>query len=410
MLEKIFETSQQFLKIKNFPYLRYFIKTVKLTHRMSVIAGQRGIGKTTTVIQLLLAKVEQNRFDTRILYVQADHFILGSLSLYTIAEHFSLLGGRWLAIDEIHKYPNWSQELKSIYDTFPKLELFISGSSALEIYRGSHDLIRRSVYYSMHGLSFREYLEMSYAVTLQSYSLEELCTHHQVCASEILKVCETIKINILREFAEYLKNGFYPYFFELKDQDVYRMTLEQNFHAIIETDLTALYPHLTGHSIKKIKELLMFIANAVPFVPNWHKLLTILEIGDVRTLKTYFSHLESATLIATVSTASTKLSKIESADKIYLNNTNQLFAISSTTPNIGTVRETFFLSMVSQTHRVSLPKQGDFLIDDHRIFEIGGKKKNYEQILSEKHAFLACDDIEIGLHHKIPLWLFGFLY
>ena len=215
---------------------------------------------------------------------------------------------------------------------------------------------------------------------------------------------------ILPEFIEYLKTGFYPYFFELQDPNIYTMTLEQNFHAIIETDLTAVNPHLTGESIKKIKQLLIFIANSVPFTPNWNKILEILQVGDLRTLKMYFAHLESACLVRSISKVSVKLSKIESVDKVYLDNTNQLFAISSKTPEIETARETFFLTMLSQAHQIALPLKGDFLVDDEYLFEVGGKNKNYKQIQGEKHSFLACDDIEIGLGNKIPLWLFGFLY
>lgn len=410
MLDKLLEISHQFLKIKNFSYKRYFIRTTKLTHRMSIIVGQRGVGKTTTLIQLLLQKVNGDRFDKRILYIQADHFALGATSLYEIAEQFQMNGGKWLAIDEIHKYPNWSKELKSIYDTFVDLELLISGSSALEIYKGSHDLIRRSVSYSMQGLSFREYLELLHNIELPSYTLEEICQNHLKITDLILKHLETIQKKVLPEFYQYLKTGYYPYFFEIKDPETYKITLEQNFHMTIEGDLAAIYPHLTGNSEKKIKQLLSFIANAVPFVPNWNKIANTLEIGDMRTLKTYFTHLEDARLVKGISKASRKLSKLDSPDKIYLDNTNQLFAIATTDPEKGTVRETFFLTMLSQSHQVTLPIDGDFLINDLYLFEIGGRKKTFEQIKSHENAFVASDDIETGMGNKIPLWLFGFIY
>jgi len=410
MLEKLRELSCQFLKIKNFSYERYLIKNQKFTHRMSIIIGQRGVGKTATIVQILLKKVGGDRFDKRILYVQADHFILAELSLYEIAEQFQMYGGKWLAIDEIHKYPQWSKELKSIYDTFPDLELLISGSSALEIYKGTHDLIRRSVTYSMQGMSFREYLELTYGVEIPSYSLEAICQDHQKIADTILKQIEVLQKKVLIEFSKYQKTGFYPYFFEIRDVDAYKMTLEQNFHMTIESDLSSIYPHLTGSSIKKIKQLLIFIAKSVPFTPNWNKIASALEIGDVRTLKSYFAHLEDANLVKTISSASQKMSQTESIDKVYLDNPNQLFAISSEDPEIGNVRETFFLSMLSQNHKVHLPINGDFLVDGRYLFEVGGKKKTFKQIKSEENGFLACDDMEIGIGNKIPLWLFGFLY
>src|SRR3990167_9416199 len=227
MFEKIIEISQQFLKIKNSSYERYFIRSQKLPHRMTIVLGQRGIGKTTTLIQILLKKVGGNRFDPKILYIPADHFVLGNTSLYEIAEQFYIRGGKWIAIDEIHKYSNWSKELKSIYDTFDQLELFISGSSSLEIYKGSHDLIRRCASYLMHGLSFREFLELSHGFVLDYFSLKEICDNHQIIADSIIQNLGDKKV--ISEFHNYLICGYYPYFFEINDVDAYKITLEQNF-------------------------------------------------------------------------------------------------------------------------------------------------------------------------------------
>ena len=407
MYEKIVELSHLFLKVKNSPYRRYFIRKHSFAHRMSIILGQRGVGKTTTLVQLLLEESGGDRFDPRILYVQADHFALGSLSLYEIAEKFQMHGGKWLAIDEIHKYPDWSKELKSISDTFIHLKLFVSGSSALQIYKGTHDLIRRSASYTMQGLSFREYLELSHGLELPSYSLDEICQNHQKIADELMN---KLPFKVIPEFNKYLKVGYYPYYFEINDPDAYKITLEQSFHMTIESDLAAIYPHLVGSSEKKIKQLLMFIATAVPFTPNWQKIMQILDIGDLRTLKSYFSHLEEACLVHSISKASNKLSKLESPDKVYLDNTNQLFAISSKDPDKGNVRETYFLTMLSQNHTITLPMEGDFLIDEHYLFEVGGKNKGFTQVKSHPHSYLALDDLELGVGNKIPLWLFGFLY
>ena len=410
MYEKIVEISQQFLKVKYSSYKRYFIRRHKFTHRMSMILGQRGVGKTTTLVQLLLNKTKGDRFDPRILYVQADHFALGNTSLYEIAEQFQMHGGKWLAIDEIHKYPDWSKELKSIYDTFVDLKLFVSGSSALQIYKGSHDLIRRSTSYKMQGLSFREYLELMHGIELPACTLEEICKNHQKIPDAVMNEIDKKSLKVIPEFNKYLKVGYYPYYFEINDVDAYKITLEQNFHMTIESDLAAIYPHLAGSSEKKIKQLLMFMATAVPFTPNWQKILQILDIGDLRTLKSYFSHLKDACLINSISKASNKLSKLESPDKVYLDNTNQLYAISSKDPDKGTLRKTYFLTMLSENHHVALPIDGDFLINDQYLFEVGGRNKNFNQVKSHPHAYLALDDMELGIDNKIPLWLFGFLY
>lgn len=413
MIDELRKLSKKFLSIKNHPYRRYLIRQTPFEdNRMSLIIGQRGVGKTTTLVQSLLDKVKGDMLSDKILYIQADHFQVGKKTLYEIAEDFVTLGGKWIAFDEIHKYPDWAKELKSIYDTFNDLQILASGSSALEIYKGSHDLSRRAIKYTMQGMSFKEYLELTYALKLQTYSLEDICENHEKIASKIISELNKKKHKVIPLFKQYLRHGYYPYFQELnRNEDLYKITLEQNVHATIESDLAAISPHLTGNSIKKIKQLLVLISDLVPFIPNWKKILHILEIGDDRTLKTYFKHLEDAALIKTIGRASNKMSKLESPEKVYLENPNQLYAISaSKSSEIGTIRETFFLCMLSQKYLVSLPKNGDFFIDKNLVFEIGGKNKNFQQIKTTKNSYIVCDDIEFGIDKKIPLWLFGFLY
>lgn len=410
MLDELRKLSHHFLTIKNSSYKRYFIRTTRFDHRLSIIIGQRGVGKTTTLVQLLLDYVKGDLLDKRILYVQADHFQMGLTSLYEIAEQFQAYGGELLAIDEIHKYPDWSKELKSIYDTFPNLKILASGSSALEIHRGTHDLTRRAIVYRLPGLSFREYLELTQNIELRTSSLNEICLQHEKIARDITALLEQKTIKILPLFQKYLTTGYFPYFFEIKDEALYSLTLEQNLHTTIESDLAAIYPQLTTVSIQKIKKLLIYIANSVPFTPNWQKILTVLDIGDIRTLKSYFQHLEDAGLIRSLTKATEKFSQLESPSKVFLNNSNQLFAISSSTPEIGTVRETYFLSMVAGIHQIGLPIQGDFLVDEQYLFEVGGRNKTNRQLNQNPNGYLVCDGIEHGVGTKIPLWLFGFLY
>lgn len=409
MLEEFRQLSQQFLTIKNQSYKRYFIEKTPVLPRLSVLIGQRGVGKTTTLIQHLLAYAENNHLDPSILYIQADHFLVGNTSLYEIAEAFHLQGGKYIAFDEIHKYAKWSLELKSIYDTFPDLKMIASGSSALEIHKGTHDLSRRAIAYTLHGLSFREYLGLHYNIVIPAISLKDILKNHEQIADQILKKMVGSPKKILAHFQDYLIYGYYPFFLEVNDQTLYHLMIEQNLHTTIESDLVAIYPHLSGISVKKIKQLLSFISQAVPFTPNWVKLKSILEIGDERTLKSYFNYLEDAGVIQMLVKATQKIQKMESPEKIYLNNPNQMVALGSIQTNKGTLRETFFLNMTATQHDVSLPSLGDFQID-HSVFEIGGRKKDFAQLKAMKNAYLACDEIERGIGAKIPLWLFGFLY
>ncbi len=411
MIEDLFRLSQNFIRINNREYIRYFLKTNPLKNRFSIVVGQRGAGKTTVMIQHILASYRNDIFTNKALYIQADHFLVGRHSLYEIAEQFYNLGGEMICFDEIHKYPNWSAELKSIYDTFPKLTIVASGSSALEIYRGSRDLSRRAVVLRMFGMSFREFIELELGIDLKSSGLEDIMSKHQRIANGIITTVEKKGKKILSLFKSYLEHGYYPYFREYKNKELFYLTLEQNIHTTLEGDLIAIYPSLSGNSVKKIKKLLTIIAASVPFTPDLKKLKTMLDVGDERTLKTYIKYLEDAGIILTVSKGGRGLRQLEKPEKIYLNNTNLIHAISGNVPaEIGNMRETFFLSMTGAFHKVSSPEYGDFLVDGKYVFEIGGKNKDFSQIRNIRNSFLAIDNIEIGIGNKIPLWVFGLLY
>ncbi len=221
MLDELRKLSHTFLKLKNSPYRRYFIQTEPFKHRLSLLLGQRGVGKTTTLIQYLLDTTSQDIYDPSILYIQADHFLMGTSSLYEIAEDFHAMGGKTVAFDEIHKYSNWSQELKSIYDTFPKLTVVASGSSALQVHKGSNDLARRAIKYTMVGLSFREFLELKLHIKLEPHTLSDIIKNHERLASKIMEILEAKNLKVLPLFQHYLSCGYYPYFFELPNEELY---------------------------------------------------------------------------------------------------------------------------------------------------------------------------------------------
>jgi predicted AAA+ superfamily ATPase len=408
-INDLYLLSRRFLDIHNQAYQRQILQDFK-SSRLGILIGQRGVGKTTFLIQQLLEASNNNPLSTEVLYVPTDHFLVGNASLYEIADAFYQMGGKLIAFDEIHQYPNWSKELKSMFDTFPNLGIMASGSSALEIRKGSHDLSRRAITYVMPGYSFREYLELQHNLVLPHFSLTDLLANHTDITHAILKLIAPISLKILAEFTKYLQVGYYPYYQQFHNSRAYYITLEQNLHYTLESDLATIYPSLSGHSLRKIKQLMSYIADAVPFTANLSKLKTTLNIGDERTLKTYLHYLSDCGLIRLCMKSSHKLQKLESPEKIYLDNPNQMFALCPADPNVGTLRELFFLSMLSFQHEVTLPKQGDFLIDNRFIFEIGGRKKEFVQIQNLEQAFLACDDIKHGIENKIPLWLFGFLY
>lgn len=251
----------------------------------------------------------------------------------------------------------------------------------------------------MTGLSFREYIDLAVGIKTKPLALKTILKNHEKLSYDIIAAIENKKKKILALFKDYLQFGYFPYFTEFDDISLYYITLEQSIRTTIESDLLSIYPTLNGSSIKKIKRLLAVIAESAPFTPDLKRLKRIVEIGDERTLKNYLKYLEDGGVI------------ISLTKKIYLNNPNQIYAISSKgKENIGTIRETFFINMLSVMHKVSMPKKGNFYIDNKYTFEIGGRNKSFEQIKDINNSFLAIDDIETGIGNKIPLWLFGFLY
>jgi len=403
MLSKITLESKKFLQRNNLPYQRYFIKNNKIKHRLTIITGQRGIGKTVTIAQYMKQHVE-----LKSLYVSMDSFILGNLSMYEIAEQFEMQGGKLLCFDEIHKYANWSQELKSIYDSFPNLQILASGSSALEINKGSHDLSRRAHILTMEGMSFKEYLELNLDIELPLLTIEDIVTNHEDISFDIVTKLESLDKKILPLFKRYCEVGYYPYFLSVNDDEIFFDMLKQNINISISSDLLFVYPSLDGNSVKKLKLLLNIIMESVPFIPVIEKLKTSLDIGDGRTLKEYLIKLEDAGIIKLLMKSSSKgLSKLEKPEKIYLSNTNLL---NITSPEVGTIRETFFMNAVSHTNKITYPKKGDFLVDDKYLFEVGGRNKSFSQIKDIENSFVVFDDVEIGHNNKISLWLFGLLY
>jgi hypothetical protein len=362
------------------------------------------------MIQHLLAGSGGDIFTRKGLYVQADHFLVARSSLYEIADEFRKYGGELICFDEIHKYPSWSMELKSMADTFPGLKIIASGSSALEIVRGSHDLSRRALVLRMQGLSFREYLGMAHGLEFRRLALGDLVAGHERTAERIVSELEQGGHKVLALFQDYLTCGYYPYFLEYPDTAQFQLTLTQQIQATLEVDLPAIHPTLGGASIRRMRKLLAVVSGMVPFTPDMKALKGMLEIGDERTLKSYLGFLEEAGILLTVSRSDKGLRAMEKPEKIYLNNPNLYRALAgAAAADRGAVRETFFLNMLQSDHTVRVAAKGDFLIDGSLTFEIGGKGKDAAQIKGIENAWLALDNIEIGVGRRVPLWMFGFL-
>jgi hypothetical protein len=409
MLDDVFTLSQTLIRVRKRNYRRSFLEDNILDGRYMIV-GPRGVGKTTIMIQHLLDRHDGDVFTRRALYIQADHFLVQRFSLYEIVDEFQKIGGETVCIDEIHKYPGWSMELKSIIDTFADIRILASGSSALEIHKGSHDLSRRMMTLRLNGLSFREYLGMVHGLEFDRLEIGDLLAGHQSAAERIVDEVGRHGHRILALFGSYLRHGYYPYCLEYPDPAHFLATLVQQVQTTLEADLPAVHPNLSGASIRKMRRLLAVISGLVPFTPDMKTLKTLLDIGDERTLKTYLGYLEDAGILLTVSKTDKGLRAMEKPGKIYLNNPNLYHALAGRAePDRGAIRETFFLNMLHKEHRLRLADKGDFVVDETMTFEVGGKSKDGAQLKGVENGWLALDNMEIGQGNRIPLWLFGFL-
>lgn len=381
----------------NTKFKRYLFHAIDLNNRLIAIKGARGAGKTTLLLQLAKEKL----LNKEALYISLDHIYFYENKLYELAKKFEQFGGSHLLLDEVHKYPNWSREIKLIYDNFPKLSIIFTSSSMIEIYKSESDLSRRAVSYNLKELSFREFIEFETEQKFSAHSLSELLQNHNPIASQILK-----KIKPLPLFEKYLRIGSYPYYKE--NEALFNQKLLNTINLIIETDINAV-ENLNYETIIKLKKLLKSIATSVPFTPNVSKLSELVGLSR-NSLVSALKMLEKAALINDLYKPTTGIGVLTKPEKLYLNNSNLLYALAKDNTNIGNVRETFVLNQLKELYTIHLPEQGDLLIDEKIILEIGGKNKSKKQVENIKNAYIAKDQIEIGIDNIVPVWLFGFLY
>ena len=397
MLENLFKKYQYITKkISTIHYRRYFFNLVDFRERLIGIVGARGIGKTTFLLQYLdsLDLAEDKK-----LYVSVDSMMGGDETLFDIAEAFSNLGGKVLVIDEIHKYKNFEIELKEIYD-FLDIQVIFSGSSAIVLEHKKADLSRRAVLYRVKGLSFREFLELKLGETFEHYTLSEIINNHTALSKAISQ-----RIKPLEYFREYLKFGYCPFYFETPD--TYYLKLEETVNVVVESDLPMIY-NIEPNNITKLKQLVAYICNAKPYELNLTNLSSKIGINR-KTLYFYLHYLTLGDIFIKVLPRAKGDTIFSKPSKLYLNNTNLNYAYCDH-QDTGTLRETFFANQIDKNHKIEYSKIGDFLLDETYIVEIGGKNKSYNQIKEVPDSYLVADDIEVGFGHKIPLWLFGFLY
>jgi predicted AAA+ superfamily ATPase len=398
-MERLIELFRNKLALVPTQLSRSLMSEIQWDAKLIGIKGARGVGKTTLMLQYIKQQLSAELNAT--LYVSLDHLWFSENTLVDLADDFVKRGGKYLFLDEVHKYENWTQELKNIYDAYPTLKVVFTGSSLLEILNARADLSRRAIVYHLQGLSFREYLILHTNNDFKKYELDTILNHHTEISAEVLP-----HIKPLVYFDDYLKHGYFP--FHLEQPDVYYMRINEIISMMLEIELPLLRGVDVGY-IARIKQLLYIISQAVPFVPNVSKLSEKIGI-ERKTLLSYLHYLDEIALTKNLFKESFGISSLQKPQKIYLENTNYMFALGAESVNKGNLRETFFANQLKQNHTITYTDLGDFLVDNKYTFEIGGKSKNNKQIKETSHSFIAADDIEYGFGNKIPLWMFGFLY
>lgn len=379
--------------------IREIDNTIHWESRLIGIRGARGVGKTTLLLQHIKKYFFQNL--SEVLYLSLDNLWFAQNSLVEAVDYFAKTGGKYLFLDEVHKYPQWSVILKNIYDDYPELHIVFTGSSLLEILQAKVDLSRRAVVYTMQGLSFREYLNLQTNTQFPQYSFEQIIHNHEQLSMDIVS-----KVRPLKYFDEYLRTGYYPFY--LEGIEVYYGKLEETISLILDMELPLLR-NIEIAYVPKLKQLLAIIAESAPFIPNILKLSERIGISRT-TLLTYLQYLEEAKLIRRLYRQSTGISALQKPDKLFLENPNLMYLLGMENTNIGNVRETFLANQLGYGHHISFPETGDLRVDDKITIEVGGKNKTRKQIRDVPDSYVAADTLEYGVGTKIPLWLFGFLY
>lgn len=390
VMEQLIELFRRLLLLTDTSYIRYLYDKIDWSARMIGIVGPRGVGKTTMLLQRI--KLNHSLDDT--LFINADDLYFAEHRLFDLASDFYKNGGRHLFIDEVHKYSEWSKELKMIYDYYPDFQIIFTGSSILDIYKGNADLSRRALSYYLPGLSFREYLNLSYGMQLPAYSLEDILSHKIEFPETRLP---------LPLFKEYMMKGYYPFF---RDPG-YEQRLRNVIGLTVENDIP-IYASMNIASTKKIRQLLYIISQSVPFKPNFTKIGQMIDVHRNQ-VTDFLYYLERAGIIAQLRGETGGIRLLGKVEKVYLDNTNLIYALAENKSDIGNIQETFFLSQMKVYNDVFSSEKSDFRIENF-TFEVGGQGKQQKQIEGIENAYIVKDNIEYGYKNIIPLWHFGFNY
>lgn len=396
-MERIYEISARLIESLDAPLHRYLYDSIAWSDRLIMIKGARGVGKTTMMKQRCKENGERG------VYASLDQLFFNDHTIVELADYHYKHGGTHLYLDEVHRYPrpNWEQELKNIYDSYPGLSVVFTGSSLLQLNSKVADLSRRVAIYELRGLSFREYLNFTGDFGLEPFGLHDILNNHHALASKI-----TSSIRVIGEFEKYLKKGYYPFFMDCSEF-TYAQRVERLVLSVIDLDIPAV-TSIEYETQQKLKKLLVVLAEQVPFVPNMTNLSRDVEVTRNQLMK-FFTLLSEGAILRTLMDPTTQPKRASKPEKILFDNPSVMQALGIIN-KVGTVRESFVGSMLSYAGKLYAAKEGDFLLDHTYLFEVGGKGKGFSQIADKPNSYVIADNIETGFGNKIPMWLLGFLY
>ncbi len=378
------------LKQTTSTFHRYMFDQISWESRMFGLVGPRGVGKSTMILQY----IKEHRDSRHMLYVGADHLYFSSHTLVETVDEFAKEGGEQIFIDEIHKYENWSRELKQIYDSHPDVKVGFTGSSVLDIYKGFSDLSRRAPVFMMQGLSFREYLHLFHDIKAPVYTLDDVLA----LKAKVADVSHPLPL-----FRDYLQRGYYPF---SGDSD-FELRLRQVINQTMEVDIPQ-YANMNASTGRKLKKLLAVIAKSVPFKPVMDSLAAVVGVSR-NVLPDYFLYMEQAGMIGQLRDDTGGIRGVGKVDKVYLDNPSMAYVLGGEATDVGNIRETFFYNQMRVVSDVISSRISDFDING-KTFEVGGKNKGKKQIADAQSGYVVKDDIEYGSGNIIPLWAFGLLY
>lgn len=398
-METLAKKHRMYISQVSMDIVRDRINDISWDKPLVAVKGSRGVGKTTMMRQYIRRTYGKNAGAA--LYCEMDSIYFSSHSLLDLAERFHQMGGKHLFLDEVHKYPHWSKEIKEINDLYPDLKIAFTGSSLLQILNADADLSRRALSYKMEGLSFREFLHFYKGIKIPAYGLDDILNNADAICEEMNGLCRPQKM-----FEEYLRTGYYPFYDGSEVEYYSRIENVANF--IIEQEMTEFCGVEPAYT-RKLKAMLMFLASSIPYEVNISKLASYLEISK-NTVLSYLDSMNRAELIHLLYADNKTVTRMQKPDKIFIHNPNLLYALAENC-QIGTIRECFVVNQLSVNHTVEYGKTvGDFKIDGSTTFEVGGERKSFNQIADVPDSYILADNMEYPVGKKLPLWIIGLTY